>query len=144
MGAGCNDVFFAEPAPHFRGITVPLPPPSFAAQPQVAAELEGNIGTPLGAPTIVSLWRDDDPVGLSVAAQDSGDFEFPEVEITLDQTCIELYFEVDDGAQARPSQHAFYQVVTMSDEACTDDAFICSAVDLVGDCVCLDERASGC
>lgn len=145
-GLGCNSnpELFEIPPPDFRGITIPLPPPSLADAPKQSVDLEGTIGHDPGPGTMVYFWSDDEVEGAIVGADGNGDFEFVDHDVTVGSTCLELYYEFDDGEGLRQSEHAYYKVILGSGETCTDGVMPCSQVDEEDNCACLDYFASGC
>lgn len=138
LASGCNDhpVGNGE-GPEFRGITVPLPPPSFRSATLVDVELSGRASSFEGGRATV--WNTEDPHGLTAQIDAAGAFKFRPWKLRVDKHCVELRAARDYQA---PSTPRFYAMDLFSGPACT--AGTCSAVDSVGDCLCLVRYAGNC
>ncbi len=146
-GAACNSnpELLQLDAPDFRGITIPLPPPSLVDEPAQEVELEGTIGREPPPGTVIGLWESELAQGYLVPPDANGDFTFTKIDVTFDQSCLELWYEYDEAGDLVESTHAFYALVILSGDMCDADPMVpCSDKDLEDNCVCLDRRNSGC
>lgn len=112
-----------EPRPAFRrgvfvddrGISVPLPPPSLAAEPEQEVDVEGQLPgeDPLEAGTILHI---EDTDGTSVSSTevdvDEEGFVVEGFLIDLTANCLELWLETPDG---RESEHVQVHAVIVDD-----------------------------
>ena len=142
--AACNEPMFLTPAPTLRGITIPLPPPSFADEVMLYIDVEGNV--PLG-------YQDEDTrayllekrTGRGYFVKIDGDgttnFTVRDVLIDVNDNCLETWFI--DGIDNEPSSTVDYKAfLAEGDEACGEPS--CSAMDEQGMCLCLEKWDVGC
>jgi len=141
---GCNDPMFLTPAPTLRGITIPLPPPSFADEVMLYIDVEGNV--PVGyqhEDTNAYLLEKRTGRGYFVGL-DGGDltsYTIRDVLIDVNDNCLETWFV--DGVDYEPSTVVDYKAVLREGaEACMDTS--CSAMDEQGMCLCLEKWTVGC
>jgi len=131
----CNTVDFYDAPPPFRGIVVPLPPPSFADADVIEISVEGTVdANPPG--TRVLLYEYTQALGLFTYPDDAGDYAFDSVPVVLGDNCLQLDI-LEGGDELLPTQ--LFEVVLKTGSAC-DSVATCSAVDEVGDCACLEPR----
>lgn len=140
----CNEPMFLTPAPTLRGITIPLPPPSFADEIMLYIDVSGNV--PFGyqhEDTKAYLKEKRTGRGYFVNL-DGGDlttYTIQDVLIDVNDNCLETWFV--DGADDQPSPAVDYRAVLLEgDEACADPT--CSAMDEQGMCLCLEKWPAGC
>jgi hypothetical protein len=138
---GCNEPMFLIPAPTLRGITIPLPPPSFVDEGIVTIDVEGSIPLGFQAPgTRAFLYEKETGRGYFVFA-DQQSFVIPDVLVDIDDNCLESWFV--DGIDEEESTVVNYKVVlTEGEEACM--ATSCSPMDEQGACLCLEKWSAGC
>lgn len=143
----CGPTFLEEngkPA-DFRGITIPLPPPSFHDNPNLSIDVDGNIGEPASPGTVVGLWESIAQAGRLTAPDPDGDFVFEGVDVVANQSCLEIWWDINEGGDIIRSEVAAYKVVILDgDVACDDAAGLCSEQDDNSSCVCLDRRYDNC
>lgn len=142
--AGCGgEPIFLRDGPDFRGITVPLPPPSFVDDPLVDVDLEGQFGPGRGGPgSRVYVQETVTELGYFIdIVDDDPEFVVPDVTVDVTNNCLRTWYV--DGQDAVESTDRFYRVTVETDpELCAAET--CSATDDVGACLCLDVRNSGC
>lgn len=90
-----------------NGISVPVPPPSFAAAPVQFVEVAGELGSPPEPKTKVFLFEGVTQRGYFVHADDDGAFQFTGVELDLTDNCVELWYE-EPGPYGQASVHSFF------------------------------------
>lgn len=143
----CTPTFLSEngtPA-DFRGITIPLPPPSFHDNPNLTIDVDGSIGQEPGPGTVVGLWESVAQEGRLTAPDDEGDFVFEGVDVVADQSCLEIWYDTNEAGDIVRSEIAAYKVVILEgDDMCNDAANTCSEQDDNGACLCLDRRFDNC
>ena len=138
--AGCTTVELPSPPPFVRGITVPLPPPSFAEATEIGVTIEGEIvsdPSPDGFVLLYEIVTDD---GRFEYPDDTGAFVFEEVVVNLPGNCLQI--SEYDGTTDTFGQISAMKVQVAVDEAC--GGALCSAQDSLGACVCLDSWGVGC
>lgn len=132
---GCNTHLPLDTPPGFRGIVVPLPPPSFADADVIEIDVTGRVEkNPAG--TRVLLYEYAQALGWFTYPDDQGDWAFSGVPIVLGDNCLQL--DVLEGGDEL-LQTRLFEVVLESGPGCSDDP-MCSATDEVGDCACLEPR----
>lgn len=135
---GCNEHPVGTGfTPEFRGITVPLPPPSFRSATLVDLELRGSAAGYEGGRAL--LWEERDPRGIAAAIDAAGNFQFPAWSINPRKHCLELRAQ---GTIAGPSNASYYALVIKQASQC--DSPQCSASDRQGECVCLMRFHANC
>ena len=140
----CNDPMFLTPAPTLRGITIPLPPPSFADEVMVFIDVEGNV--PPGyqhEETKAYLLEKRTGRGYFVGldGDDLLTYSIRDVLIDVNDNCLETWFV--DGVDNEPSSTIDYRVLLLEgEEACSDTN--CSPADDQGMCLCLEKWDVGC
>lgn len=136
--AGCNDHPVGTGArPEFRGITVPLPPPSFRGATLLDVEFQG---TALGFENERALaWDVAQKQGLAGPVDAAGNFVLPAWKINVRKHCIELRGASKLGEVSSPS---YYDLNLAEGPACQDA--ICSVQDNFGQCLCLTRRLANC
>ena len=111
---------FVYSAPTFRGISVPIPPPSLAAEPVQDVDIEGSTNLMDPVPqTLVYLYEHRSDQGHFVFADDAGDFKFTEVALDLTNNCIQVWFE-EPGEDGKTSEDGFYQANIAEDDQSVD------------------------
>lgn len=129
--AGCNEHPVGTGfTPEFRGITVPLPPPSFRSATLVDLELRGSAAGYQGGRAL--LWEERDPRGIAAPIDATGNFHFPAWSLNPRNHCLELRAQ---GSIKGPSNASYYGLVLKQAAECTSPQ--CSAADRQGECVCL-------
>lgn len=143
-GACANTELFVPDAGEFRGITIPLPPPSFTDAGTVTIDVTGNTNTDPAPGSVVALWESEQAQGFLVAPEDDGAFSFESIVVVPNQSCLELWSEYPHDGEIVRSTEARYKVVVVEDdpECGMDD--LCSAPDDDGDCLCLELRFNNC
>jgi hypothetical protein len=138
---GCNEPRFLVPAPTLRGITIPLPPPSFADEVLVHIDVAGTIPFGFGGPgTQAYLYEKSTGRGYFVDT-DGVSFTIFDVLVDVNDNCLETWFV--DPIDKETSTFSDYKAVLRDGEACsTDDS--CSAPDDLGVCLCLEQWTVGC
>jgi hypothetical protein len=137
---GCNEPMFLTPPPTLRGITIPLPPPSIAAEVLVTIDVEGSI--PLGFEgegTQAFLYEKGTGRGYFVFANEMN-YTIYDVIVDIEDNCLESWFV--DGIDGEESSVVDYKVVLAEGEACAEPT--CSQMDDVGACLCLEKWTTGC
>lgn len=118
LGA-CNSTIITRTDGPFiaeHGISVPVPPPSFAAAPVQVVEVEGELGVAEPEPmTRVYLYEATSDRGYFVHADDDGGFLFIGVQLDLTDNCLELWFE-EPGPNGTTSVHSFFTAVIGEDD----------------------------
>lgn len=138
---GCNEPRFLVPAPTLRGITIPLPPPSFADEVLVHIDVEGNVPFGFEAPgTYAYLLEKSSGRGYFVET-DGMTYTIYDVLVDVTDNCLETWFvdPIDDEV----SSTVDYKAVLREGDACSEDAS-CSAPDDLGVCLCLEKWTTGC
>ncbi len=137
--AGCRDYEFLSPAPTLRGITIPLPPPSFADDLLISIDLEGTVPMGFEGPgTQAFVYEKGTQRGYFVFT-DTNEYTVYDVILDLDDNCIETWVVAGEGDE---STRVDYKAVLLEGEACADPS--CSAPDQLGACVCLEKWSAGC
>ena len=139
---GCNEPRFLVPAPTLRGITIPLPPPSFADEVLVRIDVEGNVPFGFESPgTQAFLYEKVTGRGYFVET-DGISYTIYDVLVDVTDNCLETWFI--DGVDGEESTMVDYKAVLREgEEACTIDD-TCSAMDDLGVCLCLEKWTVGC
>ena len=113
---------FVFSAPTFRGISVPIPPPSLAAEPVQDVDIDGSTNLMDPVPqTLIYLYEHRSDQGHFVFADDAGDFKFTEIELDLTNNCIQVWFE-EPGEDGTRSEDGFYQASIAEDDQAVDFA----------------------
>jgi hypothetical protein len=137
---GCRDYEFLSPQATLRGITIPLPPPSFADDVLISIDLEGTVPMGFEGPgTQAFVFEKGTQRGYFVIT-DTTEYTVYDVLVDLDDNCISTW--VVDG-MGEESTLVDYKAVLLEGEACVDDSS-CSAPDMLGACVCLEKWPAGC
>lgn len=136
----CATVDLPELAPAPRGITVPLPPPSFAEASEITVDVEGQSYTEVADGSFVILYDAILENGYLEYLDPDGGFLFEQVPVSLPSNCFQL--SGYDGAEDGFGSVGFWKVEVRSAEACADT--LCSQMDAQGDCACLYEYPAGC
>jgi hypothetical protein len=139
---GCNEPRFLIPAPTLRGITIPLPPPSFADEVLVRIDVEGNVPFGFDVPgTQAFLYEKVTGRGYFVDT-DGMNYTIYDVLVDVTDNCMQTWFI--DGVDGEESSTIDYKAVLREgEEACTADS-TCSAMDELGVCLCLEKWTVGC
>jgi hypothetical protein len=140
LTGACNQHQFLVPAPTLRGITIPLPPPSFADEVLLEIDVEGSVPFGFEDPgTTAYLYEKSTGRGYFTMVEDGG-FIHHDVLVDIEDNCLETWFEDIDGQE---STMIDYKVeLREGAEACGDPD--CSAMDDVGACLCLEKWQVGC
>jgi hypothetical protein len=137
---GCNEPRFLIPAPTLRGITIPLPPPSFADEVLVMIDVEGGIPLGFQGPgTRAFLYEQGTGRGYFVYAEQQS-FLIQDVLVDIEDNCLESWFV--DGVDGEESSAVNYKAVLAEGEACMETS--CSQMDQQGACLCLEKWTAGC
>jgi len=142
LSPSCNQHPLYQNPPNFRGVTVPLPPPSFAANPVLSLEIDVTIPWGhVGSDTVVYLYESRQDQGYFIYGRQAI-VRFSGVEIDSRDNCLMTYFETEDGEE---SAVGFSQVVLNEDiEQCKVDTS-CSELDTdMNACLCVVYRSTGC
>ena len=142
LTVGCNEPRFLIPAPTLRGITIPLPPPSFADEVLVHIDVEGNVPFGFDVPgTQAFLYEKVTGRGYFVGT-DGMTYTIHNVLVDVTDNCMQTWFI--DGVDGEESSTIDYKAVLREgEEACTTDE-TCSAMDDLGVCLCLEKWTVGC
>jgi hypothetical protein len=142
LTVGCNEPRFLVPAPTLRGITIPLPPPSFADEVLVRIDVEGNVPFGFDVPgTQAFLYEKVTGRGYFVDT-DGMSYTIYDVLVDVTDNCMQTWFV--DGVDGEESSTLDYKAVLREgEEACTTDT-TCSAMDDFGVCLCLEKWTVGC
>lgn len=142
--AACGgEPIFLRDGPDFRGITVPLPPPSFQGNPVVDVDLEGAFPQGRGGPgSRVFVQETVTDLGYFIdIVDDEPMFLVPDVTLDATDNCLRTWYI--DGQDAIESADRFYRVTIQTEpDVCAEGN--CSAADEEGACLCIDVRNSGC
>lgn len=145
LSTACNnDPMFLTPSPTLRGITIPLPPPSFADEVLLYIDVEGNV--PIGyqhPDTKAYLYEKSTARGYFVNLEDESltNYTIRDVLVDVEDNCLETWFV--DGVDNEPSSTVDYKAVLREgEEECGDPS--CSAPDDMGMCLCLEKWTVGC
>jgi hypothetical protein len=139
--AGCNEPRFLIPAPTLRGITIPLPPPSFADEVLVHIDVEGTVPFGFDNPgTQAFLYEKVTGRGYFITTDGMG-FTIYDVLVDVGDNCMHTWF-VDGVDGSESSTISYKAVLHEGEEACSD--LSCSAPDELGVCLCLEKWTVGC
>ena len=138
--AACTNAFLPDNPPSVRGITVPLPPPSFTEATEVGVTIDGQISGAPSAGGFVLLYETVSDDGRFEYPDDQGGFLFEDVTVGRPGNCLQL--SEYDGDTDEFGTVVAMKVVVATDEACMDA--LCSTQDALGACVCLEEWGVGC
>lgn len=138
--AGCTNVALPSPPPAVRGITVPLPPPSFAEATEVSVTIDGDSSVDAASGGFVLLYESVADDGRFEYPDGAGAFVFEDVVVNLPGNCLQL--SEYDGTTDIFGQISSMKVLLAADEACAGS--LCSAQDSLGACVCLEMWGVGC
>lgn len=118
LGA-CNSTIIVHTDGPFideHGISVPVPPPSFSAEPVQYVEVEGELGVDAPVPrTTVYLYEATSERGYFVHADDAGKFQFVGVLLDLTDNCLEVWSE-EPGPDGKKSVHSFFTATIGPDD----------------------------
>ena len=141
VGLGCNEPRFLIPAPTLRGITIPLPPPSFADEVLVNIDVSGSVPMGFANPgTQAYLWEESTGRGYFVSTEGT-DFTIYDVLVDVNDNCMHTWFI--DGVDEEESSVADYKA-TLQEGAEACESTSCSAMDEQGMCLCLEKWTVGC
>src|SRR5690606_30339127 len=131
---GCNEPRFLVPSPTLRGITIPLPPPSFADEVLVHIDVAGTVPMSFESlGTQAFLYEKVTDRGYFVDT-DGSSYTIYDVLVDVGDNCMQTWFI--DGIDGEESSSVDYKAVLREgEEACTDDSS-CSAMDDLGVCLC--------
>ena len=136
--SACNEVSFLRPPPYPRGITIPVPPPSFTSETEHRFDVEGDL-PPSEAPDATRVELFEKTTGRGYYTHSVGGSWFiPEVLVDLDDHCLTVTSR--DETQEISSEQDFKLILETGD-ACEPG---CSAPDDEGNCVCIEFWNSGC
>lgn len=137
---GCRDYEFLAAPPSLRGITIPLPPPSFADEGLITIDLEGTVPAGFVGPGTKALVFEKGTQRGYFVFTDTPDYTIYDLLVDLEDNCIETWVVSEDDEE---STRIDYKAVLLEGEACAED-MSCSAPDLLGACVCLEKWSAGC
>ena len=139
LGFGCNEHPLGDQqGPVFRGITIPLPPPSFAISNSVSVQLNGD-ATGFEQDR-AELWESVGRHGLLTGVSEDGTFAFEPFSINPANHCLQV---VASDPPDRRSDTSYYTLSIQPAEHCIDSH--CSAErDQTGACLCLERHFAGC
>jgi hypothetical protein len=142
LTVGCNEPRFLVPAPTLRGITIPLPPPSFADEILIHIDVEGHVPFGFDVPgTQAFLYEKVTGRGYFVGT-DGMSYTIYDVLVDVTNNCMQTWFV--DGVDGEESSVVDYKAVLREgEEACGADV-TCSAMDDLGVCLCLEKWTVGC
>jgi hypothetical protein len=137
----CNEPHFLIPAPTLRGVTIPLPPPSYAEDVLISIDVEGSVPQGFEGPgTRAFLYEKGTGRGYFVFTDEST-YTISDVLVDINDNCLENWFV--DGMDGEESTAVDYKVVLQEGaDACSGTT--CSAMDDVGACLCLEKWTVGC
>ncbi|WP_157596493.1 hypothetical protein [Plesiocystis pacifica] len=137
----CVEHALLVPAPTLRGITIPLPPPSFADEVLLTIDIEGVVPDGFsGEGTQAFLFEKGTSRGYFVLTEGPV-YNFYDVLVDIEDNCLETWFV--DGVDGQESSVIDYKVeLREGEEACGDPD--CSAPDEMGACLCLEKWTVGC
>src|SRR5690606_35164096 len=142
LTVGCNEPRFLVPSPTLRGITIPLPPPSFADEVLVHIDVAGQVPFGFESPgTHAYLYEKVTGRGYFVET-DGMDYTIYDVLVDVTDNCMQTWF-VDGVDQEQSTTIDYKAVLREGEEACTSDS-TCSAMDQMGVCLCLEKWTVGC
>ncbi len=138
---GCNEPRFLVPAPQLRGITIPLPPPSYTDEVMIRIDVEGNVPFGFDSPgSQAFLLEKVTDRGYFVDVEGIS-YTFFDVLVDVTDNCLEVWFV--DGVDGEESTLVDYKAVLREGDECTADES-CSAPDELGVCLCLEKWTVGC
>ena len=138
--AGCRDYEFLSPAPTLRGITIPLPPPSFVDEILITIDIEGTVPMGFEGPgTEANVFEKGTQRGYFVFTE-TNDYTVHDVLVDLTDNCIETWVVTSDEEE---STRIDSKAVLLEGDVCGTDPS-CSAPDMLGVCVCLEKWPAGC
>lgn len=144
-GLACNTHLLLNQGADFRGITIPLPPPSYHDLDSITIDLDGTIpGGKPGPGTVVHLWESVDADGETEPADDDGDFMFEDYLVYPDQSCLELEYWWNEAGEIQFSTTQFYQVLVFDGADACEENMLCSDMAEDESCLCLEPRNDGC
>ena len=137
LGA-CNEVGFLVPPPNPRGITIPLPPPSFSAAPEQRFNIDGDLDESIEATgTRVSVYEKVSGRGYFTYSIE-GIWEVPDVLVDVTDNCLVVSSTDGEGEiSSRQDFKLFIAEGDACDASCTDP-------DDLGACVCFEKWNTGC
>jgi len=137
---GCVEHPFLIQPPSLRGITIPLPPPSFSAEVLLTIDIEGSVPYGFDDPgTQAFLYEKGTDRGYFTFT-DGGSYTIHDVLVDIEDNCLETWFVEIGGDE---SSVVDYKVqLREGEEACAAPG--CSTMDEVGACLCLEKWAVGC
>lgn len=136
--AGCNEhPVGGGDGPQFRGITVPLPPPSFRGATIIDIEFSGEASGFEGERVLA--WDTKEAKGVARPVDAAGNFVLPSWALNLQRHCVELR-GIDSLGNTSPA--SYYALSLSSGPACQSP--LCSAQDQGAECVCLVQRSTNC
>lgn len=140
LASGCNDhtPLGSGGGPEFRGITVPLPPPSFRGATILDLEFSGS--APGFENERVLAWDAEANTGIAGPVDASGNFRLRPWGVNLQRHCIEV--QAVNGALGSLSLARYYSLSLAAGPSCQDPS--CSVQDSKGECVCLTKRSANC
>lgn len=137
----CNEHPLLVPGPSLRGITIPLPPPSYVDEGLVTITIDGTVPDGFDNPgTQAFLFEKGTGRGYFVPA-DGVNYTIYDVLVDIEDNCLESWFV--DGLDGEESSVVDYKVeLREGEENCAD--LDCSAPDEQGACLCLEKWSLGC
>ena len=137
---GCVEHPFLIQPPSLRGITIPLPPPSFADEVLISIDVEGSVPYGFDDPgTQAFLYEKGTDRGYFTFI-DGGSYTIYDVLVDINDNCLETWFVGIDNDE---SSVVDYKVqLREGAEACGAPG--CSAMDDLGACLCLEKWTVGC
>lgn len=135
----CNTHLRSERRPEFRGITVPLPPPSYRSAETVKAGFSGR--WPALDAGRASLWDRRSESGVLAPIKKDGSFTFLPWALNLKRHCLEL--SVENYPMVPRTSPRLYALVIREGMQCA--ASVCSPQrDQEGRCLCVEETRNDC
>lgn len=141
LSSACNSYSFYLDGPNFRGITVPLPPPSYKAlQEPIRIDVEGSLPGGQSDPDAIAYLYDvtGERGYFTIVEPDGRTFIVRDVLTDLADNCFASYVEID----GQETDVAFFEIVVLEGDACDDS--LCSAQDEEGACLCVDPWSLPC
>lgn len=138
LASGCNEhPVGTEAGPEFRGITVPLPPPSFRSATTVDMAFSGM--APGFENERVVAWDTEQQKGIAASVDPTGAFALEPWGVNVQQHCIEVRGFNRTG---RASSARYYALNLAIGATCQAPG--CSVQDEMGECLCLLRRTANC
>ena len=138
LTGACNQVSFLVPAPNPRGVTIPVPPPSFTSEPVQSFDIEGELANSAMDDGIrISLFEETSQKGYFTYTA-GGSWLLADVEVDTSDNCLSVWSSDFEG---QDSVREYFKLQPRTGDECVPG---CSEPDQDGVCICVELWSTGC